>query len=352
MKKQVSIFVYTEYHLLLSINEILKTYHDENHYEVRLYLKGGKQNRLSKDLDFSCLPIKTEYYDIAIDTGNLLDKNTRNEIQFLLDNPPDIFIFFQEQDPLMVILSSGFSKKGSEIYLYQDGFKPHLKLKLHSLGLLKYEHKLNVWLRKNGFSVESWLSPIYSKKYAYLKSINKIFLTFPEHYKNWNKKDIEKIVFLPNKTLNPYLKKIFRWDDSLLPQKENIILFLNQPAHWIDEEAEIELLRSLLERYPNNPIYIKLHPLTKVEKLEQYRQFKDTHIIDSRILAELFIMNVKQSIIISLFSTSMFLNNPENKFYYIYKLFKGKSKTLNRITITAVPIDHIKIVTSINDIKF
>jgi len=348
MKKKVLIFVATEYHLLLAINEILTKYYDDNRYEVRLYVKLA---RLSRGLDFSDLPISSEYYDIAIDIDNLLDENIRNKIQLFLNNPPDIFIFFQEQDPLMVILSSGFSKKGSEIFLYQDGFKPHAELKLHSLGLLKYHHKLNVWMWKNGFSVESWLSPVYSKKYAFLKSTNRIFLTFPEYYENWNKKDVEKIVFLPIKTLNPYLRKVFGWDDSLLAQKENIILYLSQKSP-IDGEYEIEFLRSLQELYPKTPIYIKLHPNTNIERIKQYKQLMDVYIIDSRILAELFIMNVKQSIIMSLFSTSMFLNNPENKFYYFYKLFKGKSRQLRRMTITEVPIDHIKVVTSIGDIKF
>lgn len=83
----------------------------------------------------------------------------------------------------------------------------------------------------------------------------------------------------------------------------------------------------------------------------QYKMIKNAQIVDSIIPAELFIMNLSKSIIISQGSTSMFLNNPDNKFYYIYELLENDIKRLKRYKMCN-PAPHIKSVKSIEEITF
>jgi hypothetical protein len=205
-------------------------------------------------------------------------------------------------------------------------------------------------MKKNGFPVESWLLPVWAKKYAHLKSIHKVYLTFPESYKNWNKKNLEKIEMIPIPELNQALKKVFRWDDDLLPERKRIIFYLNQPMRD-DGVAETRLLIALQELFPENKIYIKNHPHTPKNKIELYKKLKNVEIIDSLIPAELFIMNLYNSIIISMVSTAMFLNNPENKYYYNYKLLENDIKRFRRYK-TLNPAPHIRVVEKLQDITF
>jgi hypothetical protein len=300
--------------------------------------------------------VSVHYVDLDI---NLARKSNLNEperrgIDSLIINRPDVFIFFQEHDTLMLILSSHFAKKGTEVYLYEEGLKPYANLRFHSLGLIKDIHQENLWLRRNGFMVPSWFSPIFSKKYAFRKGISKLYLSYPETYNNWNKKAIEKIDLLPVETLNSQLKILFRWDDLLLPEKENIILYMNQPMKGNDARLEVEFLCKLIQRYPFNHVYIKLHPNTvnARDKLELYKAIKQITVIDSILPAELFTMNIKRSIILSIYSTAMFLHNPENKYFYSYLLFKNELKRLRRMQLKKVPAPHITAINSIEEINF
>lgn len=352
MKKKILIFVHTEYHLLLAVNQLLRLYNDKNLFQVELFVRRGKDSkRLNQSLDFSDLPCTVIFFDEEISIYKNLSDSVKSSIENLKDKKTDVFIFFQENDPLMVILSSFYFKNGTDVCLYQDGLKPYVNLQFHSLGLLKHEHLQNLWMRKNGFSVNSWFSPIWSKKFAFLKGITKVYLTFPEAYNNWNKKHLEKIEMIPLNVLNPVLKKLYVWDDTLLPIREKVILYMNQPMHD-DGIAETEFLIKLNNKFPGTLIYVKLHPLTNEIKLNRYKTVPSLRIIQSQIPAELFHMNLKDSIILSVNSTSMFLNNPENKYYYLYKIFDKEIKRLSRYVLKGTPSSHISLANSLNDIIF
>ncbi|MFH1119636.1 MAG: polysialyltransferase family glycosyltransferase [Bacteroidota bacterium] len=350
--KNIIAFVHTEYHLLLTVNQVLRLYNDAAAFNVELYIRRGiNSKRLNQPHDFSGLPMTVTYFDEEINTHEPLSDKARAEIKTLLDKNPDVFIFYQEQDVLMVILAYYFSKRGVDVCLYQDGLKPYNHLQYHSLGLIRADHRQNIWLGKNNFVVPSWLSPVWSKKYAFLKGISKVYLTFPEMYDNWNRKHLRKIEFLPLDLLNPVFKRLFVWDESMLPEREKVIFYMNQPMHD-DGRYETGFLRQLENRFPDNPIYIKLHPLTNNIKTEQYKTLKNVKIISSTLPAELFIMNLKESVILSINSTSMFLDNPENRFYYLYRIFEEGIKRLSRWKVKRNPAAHIKVVNSIDEISF
>ena len=133
MKKKILIFVHTEYHLLLAINQILGIYNDPKLYDIELFIRARGGKRLTQKLDFSSLPISAKYFNEEVTINKKLSQKARTAIEELLKKKPDVFIFFQEMDPLMVILSGHFAKNGTENCLYQDGLKPYVLLKFHSM---------------------------------------------------------------------------------------------------------------------------------------------------------------------------------------------------------------------------
>lgn len=351
MQKKILIFVHTEYHILLAINQILGIYNNPELYDIELFIQRSGGKRLTQELDFSGFPVRVKYFNEEVTINKSLSQTAQTKIQELLDSKPDVFIFFQEMDPIMVILAQHYASNGTEVCLYQDGSKPYAHLKFHSLGLIKYFHQQNLWLKRNDFPVDSWLSPVFGKKYAHLKSVKKVYLTFPEIYKNWNNKSLEKIEMVPISKLNRALKKVFRWDEKMLPERKNVIFYMNQPMHQ-DGVAETKFFQEISEKFPSNKIYIKLHPSTDEVVIQQYRKFSNLEIIRSQIPAELFIMNLKESLILSLNSTAMFLNNPDNQYFYLHRIFQKEIKILNRYNFKKNPAPHITVVGKLDDITF
>lgn len=350
--KTVLIFVYTEYHLIIAINEIMKLYFDKSKYNVFLYIRAGEGVcRIKKDLNFDILNINVVYCYSEIKIDCNLTKEEKREIEKIIELNIDIFIFFQEQDPFMIILGEMIGKKGGVIHLYQDGLKPYVHLKYHSLGLIQLAWRTNKWLKGNGYTGEGLMYLWNSKKYAHLKSIDKLYLTFPEIYENWNMKEILKIKMTRGGDYENVLDSIYDWEDSLLQERENIIFYMNQPMHD-DGTFETKFLTELIAKFANTKIYIKLHPLThNIEKIKLYKNIPNVMVIKSLIPAELFIMKLKESIVLSINSTSMFLDNPNCKLYYLSNLFKNQIQIIKRYKILKYP-PHIKIANSIDDILF
>jgi hypothetical protein len=350
--QNILFFVHTEYHLLVAINQILQLYSDQNLYKSVIHVCAYGSNRVREDLDLSSLPCTIEYIYDEININKKLESQQIRFIQQYIEKKPDIFVFFLEQDPLMIILANELSKKGAEIHLYQDGLKPYVKLKYHSLGMIKLSYKMNRWLKENGFNSLGLLYLWNSKKYAHLKSISKVYLSFPESYDNWNRKNIIKFEMLELSVLREHLRKVFHYKDDLLPESENVIFYMNQPMHD-DGKAEVQFLKDLHTKFPDNKIFIKLHPLThEIDKVKLYHSIPNVSIIKSRIPAELFIIHLKKSIIMSINSTSMFINNPSCRYYYLYSIFKDKIKRLSRYHLPKPPSSHIQAAASIDEICF
>lgn len=350
--QNILFFVHTEYHLLLSINQIVSIYSDKNQFDTRILVRANGFSRVRKDLDLTLLPCTIEYISEDFSIHKKLENEQIKLIQNIIESRPDMFIFFQELDPLMIILTNELSKRGTQISLFQDGMKPYVKLHLHSLGLIKNSIKTNRWLKENGYDSLGLYFLWDSKKYAYLKSISKVFLTFPESYDNWNRKELEKIEIMELPKLRLVLSKVFDFKDEYLSEKEKVIFYMNQPMHD-DGKAEVHLLKELYKKYPDNKIFIKLHPLTQnADKIKLYEEIPNVSIIKSLIPAELFIMHLRNSIILSVNSTSMFINNPSCKFYYLNKIFEKEIKRLNRYRLSKPPSAHIRSVLSVNEILF
>lgn len=351
MKKKIVCFVHTEYHLLLFINKLINDKQAGINNQYVLCLRVLPSSRFAKHLNLDSLPVEVRYVDDEFNFNKPLVEKSKTTLKQLLGISPDEFIFFQEMDLLMAILCNVWGKNNkTQIKLYQDGLKPYNLLKFNSLGLIKHFHQTNVWLKKNGFPIDSWFSPLWSHRYAFSKSIDEVHLTFPKAYINWNKKPLYEISFKYKTLLEKELDHVFNWQDKFLPHAKDLILYMNQQLHD-DGKLEYDFIRQLKDKFPQTEILIKTHPLTPSHMLERYKNIA-VHIIDQPIPAELFIMKISRSIIISQSSTSMFINNESNAFYYLHQYFGHKIKRMRRYKIPNHPARHIKLVQTIDDITF
>jgi hypothetical protein len=352
MEKKIVTFVHTEYHLLLFVNNLLNEQKVGVKNKHFLFIRGKEKFRISKDVDLSIFPIEVQFVSQEFSIYKSLNEKSNSFLEEIYSLQPNEFVFYQEMDLLMVVLVNQLKLRfETKIILLQDGLKPYNLLKFNSLSLMKYHHQTNVWMKKNGFSIDSWLSPFWSHRFAFLKEIDEVFLTFPEAYINWNNKSIKKIDFLNLESLKNNLERIFHWDQNLLNEKEKVILYMSQPMHD-DGKAEANFIQKLTIKFPLNQVYIKLHPLTAQNKIDEYLKYPNFKLIRSTIPAELFIMQLQSSIILSVNSTSMFLDNRNCKFYYLSEIFKNDIKRLKRYDVKIHPAPHIKLVTSIDEIDF
>lgn len=353
MKEKICFFVHTEYHLLLSIHALLTMYSDTNRYEVEFILKRtSKSPRLKLDLDFAHLPCKYRFLDFDLNLNTLLASKEKERLHEVLELKFSEFNFFQEQDPVTLIIIKHYKKSGTRINLFQDGLKPYIAHSMSfSPSLWINNIKQNLWIRKNGYPVSNWFSFINSKMYGFLKDIDQLYLTFPAAYINWKKLPIVPVSLHYTPELVGVLKKVFKWEDSLLKERSKVIFFMNQPMHD-DGSFEVNVLEQLQLSFPDSKIYIKNHPITSQTKLNAYKKLRNVEIINSKIPAELFISQLEDSIVLSVCSTSMFIDNSSCKFYYIFAVKEQNNiKRLEKYSVIN-PTEHVITAKSVAEIKF
>lgn len=353
MKEKICFYVHTEYHLLLSLHAISTKYCDTERFEIHLFINRNPNGvRLNQELDFSGLPYKIHFLSFPKHLTRKLTDSERAVLDDIMKLQLTEFNFFQEQDTVAVILINSLKKNGTIINLYQDGLKPYIAHTMKfSPGLVLGNIIQNKWIRKNGYPVPDRWSFVNCKLYGFLKGIDSLYLTFPDAYINWKRLPLTQISPEFSSDFTNLLKKVYMWDDSLLQEREGVIFFLNQPMHD-DGSFDVNFLTRLKNLHPNSQIYIKNHPNTPPSKVDLYRQFDNVTIIDSKIPAELFISQLRDSIVISLCSTSMFINNPACKFYYTFGVSENNNiERLNKYMVIN-PTKHVVTCRTFEEVKF
>lgn len=339
---RVLAIVNTEYHLLLLINEVMKN--PDCTFEIYLSKKGHSK-RLCLDFNFDDFPNASfRNLESKVDLNGKLSKTQKSFLDKINSTVYSEFIFFQQQDPFIQALLRSIELLKSEIRpvvsLYQDGLKPYNKMKGYSLGMVKYDLRVDKWLRRNGFRGYRLFEFMNSKHYGYNRIIDHLYLTFPKAYDNWNEKIIKTIEFIDHDTFKRALEKLFGWKSSLLPVKSNVLMYLSQPIRS-DSQAEVNFLRSLVAS-TRKRIILKLHPLTSDEQIQNFMTVSDDiEIIKSQIPAEIFLMNLSNSVALSLNSTSFFYNSPGVEYVYLSNLFRNRIKRLRRYKFNSSPSEHI-----------
>lgn len=348
-KKNILILVRTEYQLLLAAQLIFAEFSDTNHYNIILIQHVWKGiNRFKSAINSSALPVK--YIVIEVDyKKSKCNKIMRQIIKELLTIHYYKFIYFMEQRALEYYFSDVLSRKGTIICLGQDGLKPYasvLHFDLHWRIIETY--RIYAFLFSNKLFIKRF--SLVSFKYAYLKCTDELLLTHPEAYNNWSKKKLIKINFDNDLQKINKLKKLFVFEKDQITLNDNSFFFVNQPNTNLFD-YEIEFLNRIRNKFPEATIYIKIHPLTPKSQLILYNQISNCIIIDTSIPAELYISSLKNSIILSFWSTALLFHNKTCNYFWLYELILNEGIRYEKMCITN-PTEHINIVKSFELIDF
>lgn len=347
MDKRINIFiVHTEYHFIQSLNIALGLF-NEKQYENHIHItKRGDR------------------FDNVIDPA----LNNNIFIKFHVDKQFSVivkeilavktcfrFFFFQENSIYNRYLAYELKKKHDAIVsLGPDGYKPYANFdKDHEfLSMIKdtlVDHK--ELYKSRLFTPKIFKSAYY--RYGSSSFIDEVWLTNIKCFdikRNKTKAKLKEISPFTIEVIN-IVKLYFSFDENPLKDKENIILYLNQPF-WTEQliRNETSFLNSLITHF-DKKIYLKLHPSTPKETIALYNQIDQLVIIDSKLPAEIYILEISNSIIFSGWSTALMTYNSSCNYYFNLPIYKNcGAKAVDQSNLTVFP--HIQVVDSPSLMKF
>ncbi|HSV87892.1 MAG TPA: polysialyltransferase family glycosyltransferase [Bacteroidales bacterium] len=346
MNPKVNLFlVHTEYHLLISNAIILNLYSDRGHYK-NIVVFDYSSKRLTNDYFYPAIPATF----LAVD---LSQKDLSGITQKLLNFNPDRFFFFQEISILDQYLLERLYKKGTTTCLVQDGLKPYVvtKKKHELLSALKdtlftYLQLCDRGLCLKKFKIFNWY------RYGHVASIMEVWLTHPGAFYNPKKKNIYQIPEIAEKDVVSKLAVFFKFESKNdFPNSLNVVFYINQPFKNASHiKTEIQFLQQVRNKFPDKDLIIKIHPLTPQTTIALYSEINNVHIIKKKIPAELYILSLKNSVVLSGWSTSLLTYNPTCNYFYMYKIFEP-DKILKQLA-PANPTDYITEVACADEITF
>lgn len=333
--KSVIFIVHTEYHLLQSIG-IIETYYKDSSFHPIIYRVSPSENGRIRKINKE--KINAEYRSFVYNY-RLPGKGVKEWLKKIIEIKPNILYIFNEDKFWMTFLLSKLSALSCKIILAPDGAKVYDDFRISTTEYLKKTFK-NIF-----FSLRSGIPfpiPRTEKCYASNKYIDEVWVEFSDYYNNRTNKTIVEYSIEGWEKTRMVLNEVFMFDAKDVV-KEPIILYIDSSI--VNEDyykRVIELLESLHRSYPKLPLYIKCHQVSERIAKEHYKSISNVHFFNSDVPAELIIASLNDSILVSLVSTSMLLNNPTCKYMWFYPCFQDflDVKTLRN------PTKHIKVYTS------
>lgn len=334
MKSNIFI-VHTEYHLMLSINIIVNSSRNFDNY---IFI--ADKNRIRKDLQQVNLNIK-------ISRINDKDYGTNDFFKYILDKEPENFFFFQQISSDNMYLAYKMHHNGINVILLQDGLKAYQlwnrkKLWAHIiLDTFTFHYKM---IKRKTFIPYFKLNNL--SNYGGWSFIDELWLSFPEKFINRNNKKIKQIPDFSSESI-AILNKIFSVNQYTI--NPDAIMIIGQPRLQEYWEKERLIIKEIVDRFENKEIYFKPHPNTKKGQLDLIKNIERLKIINYPIPAELLILQMKNTCIISSHSTALLTNNPTCRFYWVYKIFGNSGRLFSQVKIVN-PTSHIREVLKLDEI--
>lgn len=347
---KIAFLVHTEYHLMISLMYLSK--HQEQYTDSYIIIKNKKGNqRINKNIDISEFSVKTMFIEFDYNFNKKLSEDENNYVDKIADFKLSEFCFFQEQDPFMLLLISILKKQGTCINLYPDGLKPYAFHTLKFSLMMHLENfKQNIWIKKNSFEVNDWFSFLKCNKYGFLKEIDCLSLQFPTQYNNWRNITIKEIKFKLETAFIDKFKKVLSIEHELLEHQKNVIFYMNQPFAGDNGLVDYNFLNKIRALYPTTPIYVKNHPLVTSEKTRILNEIENLTLIQSNIPAEVYIASLKNSILFSVSSASLFMDNDSCLFYYLYKCKEFEDLAMLKKIKYVNPTEHVKLLKDVSEL--
>lgn len=342
MKKNVFI-VNTEYHLVLTLG-IIQQYFSIGYDNIVCRVSPIKRSRLN-NLDFEGTGI--EYYEIIYDYQNPT-KELKYNLQHIIDLKPSTLFVYLENKFWMNYLFSKLHQMGTRIILGPDGMKAY-----NNKGYKSMQDNLRYFMKGLYHSAKTHLLttwPHVEKTYASSKYIDDVWVEQPDFYSNTSNKNVIKFQYTIDESFVELLNHVFCVNERDLSviRHEPSILFLDT-VFQSDEyyERTFKILEKFRAKYPELKLLVKYHPLSKTSAKEIYSKIPNTVELNSDYPAEIYIAAAKESIIVSLVSTSELFYNPNCNYIWLYKLYEDLYDYKSLVN----PTKYIRVVGSIEEIE-
>ena len=337
--EKVVFIVHTEYHLMEAIGYITH-YYPDSLYDIEIFILGKNNNwRVkSSNLNFDNLNVKVVY--ASYESNSYFSLHNKRMLSNIISLNPNVLFIFNEFHYWKQYLVSKLHKKGCRIILAPDGSH------VYSEKTFGFKEELKYLLRFFLINLTNLTFPPFfinrgKYDYAYLKHINEVWVDNATLFKNRNNHKIKETLSFGEMDSINQIKKLYCANE--LSIIDNSILFIDQPVDTSSTNKVIDIINHVAKK-TKRPVYVKLHPNTNTDVEQKYKQHGFI-ILHNSLPAELYIQNMKDSIILSPFSTALFLNNETCRFYWIYPIFdyEIKFKIKN-------PTDHIMLVSNMTEI--
>ena len=328
--------VHTEYHLLTTFRVIFDKYKDDNNF---IYI--ASEHRIQGEIKSSLPNVHTR----RLPHINYGVYSTLKEFEIL--NPKNFF-FFQDNSSDNIYLSYHLNKLNVNVALVQDGLKPYPIW--HRRFLLLNCLKETFEFYKQMFRRWAVIPTLFIKSYKYgkLRFINQLWVDYPNKLPYIpNKKEIIPIPLL-NDDVVIEVSRIFKFKPSV--PLNNIILYIGHPIRSkLLRKREIKIIKEIISNNQDKPFLFKKHPNISQEQLSLYDEIAGFSYLEDIVPAELIIASMKDSIIVSRYSTALITNNPNCRFYWTHRLYNNV-EVLSQLEIIN-PTSHITEVNDIAEIK-
>lgn len=262
-------------------------------------------------------------------------------------------VAFHEQSPIFWYFGKLLKDSGAKIILAPEGTRPYIKIAKRSLFSIARKTLHNYYLLMRSGMLRGWHGMV-KNTYGYSKLLNEIWVLKVEAYQGEQSNLLKEVSYF-NKAFSA-LKVASNFFDCPVDKFQNTlskkVLYLN---HWLAEEdvyeVEQEILENICSILPKGfNIIIKLHPNTPDFQKEIFRSLPNVDLIESNVPAELYIMSIRNSVILSLWSASLLLPTISNRYYWLYPIAKKKG-FLKWFDIRN-PVEHIAEVDCVSCITF
>lgn len=340
----------TEYHVLLSILLAKEEYNDGTFVNRIVLCNEGRFNELNR-------------YDLSVDgciEYLLFDEGyvkSSSFIDFVQNNCTGSLFIFNLNNPQFLYIAYKLNKlRQADSSFVQEGLATYNRQSYtirERLSRMKTSFSI---LYKAGIKDFGFYNLVYGYKgrfggvFDYYEKaisvdyIERLWVSFPQY-----------VLFGTNKIKKlPDFSPVSIESSNLFFKYKQSISLNNNDIVYIDQriDGSFEFISELSESFPNNRIYIKLHPRTKQDWAERYERIPNVRVLSflRGIPVELFLQNLSNAIVITPFSSALLINNPNCRFYYTYKWHMKHGYNIENDSLF-VPGKHICIIESIGDIE-
>lgn len=354
-KKRILFSVSTEYQLLVALIIIDSKFKDRELYDVFMMQLSPLGNERMGDLQLNTQFLGFKYQEFEYDYFGSYKDNAIQKIKSFLGNMVfEEFIFFNEQEFINIYFADILKKKGTKITLGPDGAKAYVK---YIKSAWKYRIKLFFLFHK--YFLKNKIPYInlstFSLEYGALSTIDSLLLQYPQSFQNNYNRKLETFDFNFSKETKEWVSNIFGTNQILkgLPL-DNIVFFINQGFIESSDSLnnlELSILETISNKKNTTTIIYKPHPFTKPEHIKKVKSIANVTVLDFKIPAELIILNLSNSKVISFWSTSCLVTNSSCSFFWLKKIAVKKGIFPSQIILDN-PTSHIKELKDLEELSY